>query len=325
MPENEPERPSPREPERPSPRAQAERRRRLMLPFSLFAAACVVVVALIMLLVARTATPSLSLAEVSGTREAVQAATSQAERQATARAGRATGTARARATSTAEVREREAAASHTAETQARATAEAPPTLTAEARAYETARVEAEATAQVLDQQAALMFGPASGTLEQLEGDEVPCAAAGLDLREFVAEVTFHNPQFAGAETDQAWDYGIVFSNLGEGTEYRAILDSGGTWTFSLHSDAYDISISDITVPVDLSKAGSNTVKLFVTGEMAQLYANGRYIGTFDLVMLELGQSSEAAHDVMVCAGVREGYGAVGRVTGYEGFRVWSLP
>ena len=317
MPEN--------EPERPSPRVQAERRRRLMLPFSLFAAGCFVVVALIVLVLARPATPSLSQAEVSGTREAVQAATSQAEMRATMKAGVATGTARARATTTAEVREREAGASQTAETQARATAEAPPTLTAQARAYETDRVQAEATVQVLEEQAALVYGPTKGTLEQLEADEVPCAAAGLNLREFVAEATFRNPQIAGAETDQAWDYGIVFSNLGEGTEYRAILDSRGTWTFSLHSDAYDISISDMTVPTDVSDEGSNTLKLFVTGEMAQLYANGRYIGTFDLVMLELGQSSEAAHDVMVCAGVREGYGAVGRVTGYEGFRVWSLP
>ena len=320
MPEN--------EPERPSPRVQAERRRRLMLPFSLFGAGCVVVAALIVLVLSRPATPSSSQAEASGTREAVQVTTSQAERQATMRAGRATGTARSWATSTAGALEREAAASQTAlaaATQARATAEAPPTLTAAAKAYETARVEAEATARVLDEQATLVYGPTNGTLEQVEGDEVPCAAAGLNLRGFVAEATFRNPQAAGAEADRAWDYGIIFSNTGEGTEYRAILDSGGTWTFSLHSDAYDISISDTAAQMDLSGAGSNTLKLFVTGEMAQLYANERYIGTFDLGMLGLGQSSEAAHDVLVCAGVREGYGAVGRVTGYEGFRVWSLP
>jgi hypothetical protein len=63
----------------------------------------------------------------------------------------------------------------------------------------------------------------------------------------------------------------------------------------------------------------------VTGDKAQFSVNGRYIDTFDLNMLGLGQSSGAAHDVMVCAGIREGYGAVGRVTRYEGFRVWSLP
>lgn len=292
-----------------------------MFRFSLFAAVAIVVVALILLVLARPTTPSLSEAEVSGTREAVQVATSQAEGRATARAGRASGTARARATTTAEAREREA----TATQAALATAEAPPTLTAEARAYETARVRAEATAQVLDEQAIPVYGLTVGTLERMEGDEVPCAAAGLNLREFVAEATFRNPQAARAEADRAWDYGLVFSNIGEGTEYRAILDSGGSWTFGLHSDAYDISISDATGLMDLSGAGSNTLKLFVTGDEAQLYVNGSYIDTFDLTMLALGQSSEAAHDVMVCAGLGEGNGGVGMVTQYEEFKVWFLP
>jgi hypothetical protein len=292
-----------------------------MFRFSLFAAVAVVVVALVVLMLARPTTPSLSPAEVSGTREAVQVATSQAEGRATARAGRASGTARARATITAEARGLEA----TATQAALATAEAPPTLTAEARAYATARVQAEATALVLDEQAIPVYGLTVGTLEQMERDEVPCAAAGLNLLEFVAEATFRNPQAAGAEADQAWDYGLVFSNLGEGTEYRAILDSGGSWTFSLHSNAYDISISDATGLMDLSGGGSNTLKLFVTGGEAQLYVNGSYIDTFDLNMLGLEQSSEAAHDVMVCAGMREGYGGVGRVTQYEEFSVWFLP
>ncbi|HET6314059.1 MAG TPA: hypothetical protein VFH60_09500 [Chloroflexia bacterium] len=292
-----------------------------MFRFSLFAAVAVVVVALIMLVLARPTTPSLSEAEVSGTMEAVQVATSQAEGRATARAGRASGTARARATTMAEARERGAIATQAA----LATAEAPPTLTAEARAYETARVQAEATAQVLEEQAILVYGLTTGTLEQMEGDEVPCAAAGVNLRDFVAEVTFRNPQAAGAEADRAWDYGLVFSNIGEGTEYRAILDSGGSWTFGLHSEDYDISISDATGLVDLSGAGSNTLKLFVTGDEAQLYVNGSYIDTFDLTMLALGQSSEAAHDVMVCAGLGERYRGVGMVTQYEEFKVWFLP
>jgi hypothetical protein len=117
----------------------------------------------------------------------------------------------------------------------------------------------------------------------------------------------------------------TFSNTGEATEYRVILDSESAWTFNLHSSGYDISLRDTTNLLDLSDRGSNTLKLYVTGDTAQLYMNGHYIDTLDLVMLGLGQSSEATHDVMVCAGIREEYAAVGRLTRYEGFRVWSLP
>jgi hypothetical protein len=202
---------------------------------------------------------------------------------------------------------------------------APPTLTAQARAHATAQVQAEATTQVLDGQATLLYGPTEGTLEQAEEKQAPCVAAGANLRNFVAEATFRNPTDAGFAAGGAWDYGLIFSNVGEDTEYRTIFDSEGTWAFSLHSDAYDISISDTTNLLDLSNSGSNTLKLYVTDSSAQLYANGRYISTFDLAMLGLGQSEEATHDVLVCAGIREGYTAVGRLTPYEGVRVWSLP
>jgi hypothetical protein len=147
----------------------------------------------------------------------------------------------------------------------------------------------------------------------------------VNLRDFVAEATFRNPQDYGQEEGAAWEYGLVFTNIGEHTEYRALVDSKGSWTFSLHAPGYDISLRDITNLIDLSYSGSNSLRLYVTGDTAQLYVNGQYIDTLDLVMLSLGQSSEARHDVMVCAGVREEYGPVERLTRYEGFRVWSLP
>lgn len=319
MPEN--------EPERPSFRMQAQRQDRLLLPCVFFAIGCALVVGLIAWVLLGAGTPNLTREQASATREAMQFATSQADRRATMRTERATGTVFALVTATAEAQAHNTASSQTAIAStagARATAEAPPTLTAQAKAHETARVQAEATAQVLDEQANLIYGPSSGTLEQIEGDEMPCAAAGVELRDFVAEATFRNPQDGGHEADAAWDYGLVFSNIGEGTEYRAILDSEGSWTFNLHAPGYDISIRDTSELIDVSLSGSNTLKLYVTSHMAQFNVNGHYIDSLDLVMLGLGQSSEATHDVMVCAGVREEYTAVERLTRYEGFRVWSL-
>lgn len=308
-------------PERPSRRAQAERRGTLLFPLLLFACGCALVVGLIAWVLLGSGAPRLSQAEATGTREAARFATAQAERRGTREAARVTGTAVVRGTATAAASETYAAVT----AEARATAEAPPTLTAEAKARETAHVRAEATAQVLDVRATLAHGPTSGTLEQVEGDEVPCAAAGLDLREFVAEATFHNPRDMGLGQEPAWDHGLVFTNIGEGTEYRVILDSEGSWTFNLHSRAYDVSFSDGTDLLDLSTGGSNTLKLYVTRDTALVYLNGRYLDTLNLVILGLGQSEGATHDIMVCAGVREEYAAVGRLTLYEDFGVWSLP
>ncbi len=309
------------QPERPSRRVQAERRARTLLPYVYLVLGCALVAGLVVLLLSRAGSPNLSPAEVSGTAEAARFATSQAERRGTREAARATGTAVARGTATAAAGETSAAVTSVA----KATAEAPPTLTAEASARETAQARAEATSQVIDERTALVYGPESGTLEQVEGDEVPCAAAGVDLREFIAEARFANPAGSGLEAEQAWDYGLVFTNIGEGTEYRVILDSEGSWTFNLHSEAYDISFSDTTDLLDLSARGSNTLKLYVTGDAAQMYINGRYLDTFDLVILGLGRSEEATHDVMACAGMREEYRDVGRRALYEEFRVWAVP
>ena len=174
-------------------------------------------VGLIAWVVLRANITTLSQAAVSGTREAVQFATSQADRRATSKAGRATGTAVAWETATSEAHVRETAASQTsiaAATAAQATAEAPPTLTAQAQARETARIRAEATVLALDEQALPVYGPSSGTLEQLESGELPCTTAGVNLRDFVAEATFHNPEDAGFAAGGAWDYGLLLEHRG---------------------------------------------------------------------------------------------------------------
>ena len=315
-------------PERPSPRGQARRQARQLFPCLAVVVGFALVLGVTVWILVRSGTPGLATAQVNATREAVQLATSQAERRATVRTSRATTTVLTRQTVAAEASETEAASHQTsvaATANAEATAKAPPTLTALARAHATAQIQAEATAQVLDGQATLLYGPEAGTLEQIEDEEAPCMAAGANLRNFVAEATFRNPRDAGFAAGGAWDYGLVFSNIGEGTEYRVIFDSEGTWNFNLHSPVYDVSYSNTTDLLDTSDSGSNTFKLYVTENTAQLYANGGYVDTFDLGMLSLGQSEGASHDVYVCAGVKEGYTAVGRATPYEGFTVWSLP
>lgn len=294
------------------------------IPFVLVAAAGVVVVAAITLVLFQGGGPRLSSEQLGPIREAEQNATTQAVGQATRRSVRATGTAYARATSTEAARERQTAATRTSAAvtaNAIATVEAVPTQTANAHARETAQVQSAATVEALDERASLIYGPSSGPLEQQAGGTQACSAAAVDLRNFVAEATFHNP----ADSDDAWDYGIVATNRNEGSEYRFVLASDGSWTFNLHSPGYDISIRDEAPLLDLSRGAPNTLKLYVTEDLVHIYMNGQYVDTLELVMLGLGQSGSTRHDVLVCSGMGEEAVVPEERIGYEEFRVWSLP
>ena len=267
----------------------------------------------------------LSKQDVSATAEAVDFATAQAGRQATQEAAGAVATGFAQGTATAITKEQEAAASQTAvaaTAEARATAEAPPTLTAQAVEFEAARTQADAEAQALDKQATRIYGPKSGQLEQTDANQVTCEPAEVALRDFVAEIRFHNP---ATGLSHSWDYGIIFSNSGDDTDYRLILDSTGHWTLNLHSEGYDISNRDSTQMLALSKGGTNTLKLYVTGDTTLLYINGQYVDTLDLNMFGQGPASGTLHDVSACAGISKEDAATGTSTGYEDFTVWALP
>jgi len=242
-------------------------------------------------------------------------------------------TAIAHSTASAEAHEREtaSAAQVRSTTHALETAAVPVTQTARAQAFETARARAGATAQTLTQHATLLFGPSSGVLEQREGDQAPqiaCESPRLILRDFIAEATFHNPTASDPlPSPPAWDYGFIFSNLDGETEYRIILDSGGSWTLNLHSSGLDISNRDSTSLLDLSTEGSNTLKLYVTNDndTSHLYINGQYVDTLDLTMFGMAQSSGSEHDISICAGIMVGNAIAGRPTLYDDFNLWSLP
>lgn len=309
-------------------------RGRLLLPLTLATIAAFTLI-LWLLLRSETSTPALSPRDISATKEAVQFATSEAARQATLAIEAPSRTAVARTTAIAEAHERETAAAQasTAQarstTQARATAAVPVTQTAQAQAFEIARAQAEATTQALTQRATLVFGPSSGILEQRDGDQaaqIACESPRITLRDFIAEATFHNPTASDPlPSPPAWDYGLIFSNLDGETEYRLILDADGTWTLNLHGSAFDISNRDTTPLLDLSTEGSNTLKLYVTGDISHLYINGQYVDTLNLSMFGMSQSSGSAHDISICAGIIVGNAIASRPTLYDDFTIWSLP
>jgi hypothetical protein len=310
----------------PGPPAQSspsDWRAKLILPLTLASIAALIFL-FWLLFRSNPSAPALSSQQTSATREAAQFATGEAIRQATRDAAAPTTTAVARATSTARAQKRETASSartSTAAAQARSTAQAPATQTAQAQAFATAQTEAEATTQALTTLSTLVYGPAGGVLEQTERNQIACNPSHITLSDFIAEATFHNP----GPTSQPWDYGIIFSNLEDESEYRLILDSGGSWTLNLHSTGFDISNRDTTPLLDLSPTGSNTLKLFVTDNIGDLYINSHYVDTHDLTMFGLDPSTESEHDISICAGIMEGNDLVGRPVVYDNFTIWSLP
>jgi hypothetical protein len=298
-------------------------RAKLILPLTLASLAALIFL-FWLLFRSNPSTPTLPSQQTSATREAALFATGEAIRQATRDAAAPTTTAIARATSTAQAHERETASSartSTAAAQARSTAEAPVTQTAQAQAFATSRAQAEATTQALTTLSTLVYGPTNGTLEQTAPSQAACDFSHTTLSDFIAEATFHNP----GPASQPWDYGIIFSNLEDESEYRLILDSDGSWTLNLHSSGFDISNRDTTPLLDLSPTASNTLKLFVTDNIGDLYINSHYVDTLDLTMFGLDPSTESEHDISVCAAIMEGNTLAGRPTLYDNFTIWSLP
>jgi hypothetical protein len=307
------------QPGQPAQSSPSDWRAKLLLPLTLASIAALIFL-FWLLFRGNPSTPTLSSRDTSATREAIQFATGEALRQATREAAAPTTTAIARITSTVQAHERDARTA-TAAAQARSTAQAPATQTARAQAFATSRTQAEATTQALTTLSTLVYGPSGGTLEQTAASQVACDSSHITLSDFIAEATFHNP----GPVSQPWDYGIIFSNLEDESEYRLVLDSGGSWTLNLHSTGFDISNRDTTPLLDLSPTGSNTLKLFVTDNIGDLYINSHYVDTLDLTMFGLDPSTESEHDIFVCIGILEGNALTERPVVYDNFTIWSLP
>jgi hypothetical protein len=315
-----PDVPDPPTPERPRTPSRSRR-----LP-ALYVGLGVIVAATLLMFVFSSGGPALTSAEAGATAEAKQFATAQVERLETRAATGRTSTAVARVTGTAEtiagatemVRE-----NATATAAAFETAQAPATHTAAAQAFEDEAAQARTAVTALEKSATLVYGPTSGTLQHKAGGEPTCAESGQELHDFIASARFSNP--FPASDRRVYDYGIAFSNEGDETHYAAIVTSLGKWSFRLEGDAFYIAYGDETDLLDLSTGGSNTLKLYVSGNLAYVYLNDRYLVTQDLNQLNLNQTRATTHVPMVCTNMTVEDSDRAYSTRFEDFTVWSLP
>jgi hypothetical protein len=270
-------------------------------------------------------TSPLSPGDVSATAEAQTFATAQVYRQETRQAANATESALAVASATSQAHAEGTALAYrhvTATADARATAEAPPTLTAQAKAFLEEEAHARATVQAVGPSAVQVYGPASGALEHNNNSSAVCDDTGVQARNFIAEARFYNPY----SIEHDWDYGFVFTNPSDGSQYNVVVDGDRHWSVRKQSPGYYVELRDTSRLIDNSDSGSNDLKVYLVGGMAHLYINGRLSTTVDLSSLDFGNApQDEPHGLMICTGLMEGDMQPGKATRYEGFKVWELP
>ncbi len=302
---------------------QARRPGLALLALVLAIVLSIVAIAVVILLLSPP-TPTLSAVDASSTAEAQTFATAQVYRQATRDAANAASTTLAQATEDAQAQSSATAlvyANITATRSARATIQAPPTLTAQAYAFLQEQADAQATVQAVEPLATQVFGPSAGNLAHNPSGDAVCDDTNVNLRNFVMQARFYNPY----PIDHDWDYGFVFTNPSDGSQFNAVLDADNNRSFRLQAPGFDVEDRDTTDLIDNSDKGSNLMKLYVVDGVAHLYVNGHFVTTLGLSNLNLGNPIDEPHDLKICTGLNDGDMQPGKSTRYEGFTVRKLP
>ncbi|HKP53634.1 MAG TPA: hypothetical protein VJ183_13405 [Chloroflexia bacterium] len=192
--------------------------------------------------------------------------------------------------------------------------------TAQALAAVTAPAQIQTRTAALAQAAKSVYGPASDTLTGHKDEMLELSSPVLKQRNFIAEVRFYNPAIT---SESGWSYGFVFRSTRD-TDYRLYVTSEGYWFFSLVTGpGFNPKFNDLAdgkvAGLDVSRTGSNQLRLVVSNTEAFFFANGKYVGTLDVS----GNSDSG--------GIRAGIEfeiddeREGTTTRYEDFTVWELP
>ena len=195
-----------------------------------------------------------------------------------------------------------------------------PTETATSRVTEASAAET----QPPESPSTLVFGPQDGSLpHQVENKSIEAQSASVDLRDFVVEARFLNPYSVASSsaTEGPWDYGFVLRHEKENVQYRFVIKSNKTWVFLNNTGNPDGEIlAEGQLPdLDVSKGGSNLIKLVFEGSKGWFYLN-------DVLITELDCSARTnSGDIYIVTGFFDGDETAGASTEYKGFTIWSIP
>ncbi len=165
-----------------------------------------------------------------------------------------------------------------------------------------------------------VFGPQAGDLPLQANAPVQQSAAGVDLSDFAAEITFKNPFSAAVGI---WDAGFLFRSTGQ-AGYRLVLRADATWDLidlngksSLVIDSNERHHAKIRT-LDNTSGKPNKILLIVLGDRGFIFVNEAFIADLDLT------GRMTAGDVIFESGVGERSQKDGYSTAFEGYTVWKI-
>lgn len=186
-----------------------------------------------------------------------------------------------------------------------------------------AEVAAEATAVFLAQHESLineakarqpLYGPANGSLVHDEDEFLELSSADVNLRNFVAEVTFL-PDPNTAQYGER-DCGIIFRDKGANYWELIVLRSNKWELVRTQGEEYHLVRSGY-LP-DGVFGSTNTLTLYVDDTEGFFYFNDHFVSTMRLV------GGEEMGDVSIGIGFYEDTEKKGEITEFENFTIWPV-
>jgi len=158
-------------------------------------------------------------------------------------------------------------------------------------------------------------GPTSGSLEHKDDGTIKYYPADVDVKDFVADVTFYNPY---STSKGSWDYGFLFRRVESGTFHTIRVMSDGKWYHDVVIDGDWNRVGEGEVSLQTGANQKNHLRLIVIGDSGWFYVNGQLVATLDTSRLT------KSGDVCAATGTFSGNEIEGEVTRFKDFTVWSF-
>lgn len=187
-----------------------------------------------------------------------------------------------------------------------------------------------------------IFGPIPGVLKH---DRDPASTAeginwyyksGVDLRDFKAEATFHNPYGYPNPEKKRFDYGFMFRKGSNDEGYHLAVGPTGAWFLELKTESGQLKrlyeAGDGTIKnLNASEDGQNKLRLEVEGKTARFYVNDVLAHTYEFGLptttpvTDLDVSGlTTSGDIWVVTGFLQENTIQEKLTQFSDFTIWSL-
>lgn len=158
-----------------------------------------------------------------------------------------------------------------------------------------------------------LAGPFKDSLIRNENSFVPEYCAGVNLKNFKAEVTFTSlPVFNTRQNS----FAFFFRQQTDNNQYRLNVYEDG-WQLRNRKDDYNVIVNTGQLMMTWGEKNENTLTLYAVDDTGYFYLNGYYIFQLNL------KDHQESGDVCVVSSVFDS-DLYGVVTEFKDFKVWEL-